>query len=372
MYSLPIRILFCVALSLALQFVHAQGAPEGISYQAIVRDPSGNEIVNESVSIEFAVRSVSPDGPIAYEEFHAMVSTNQYGLFHVSVGSGVNTGNGLYNELSALPWGSADYFLEVRATIPGQGASEIIGVTQLLTVPYAFYANRAETVAIESDGDTQNELIDDFSLNGAVLTITENNADYSIDLSGLLAGGGDNDNDPQNELIESAQLSNNNVLTITEAGVNTSVDLDQVAHSTWSQSQDAVFQDQLQVGIGTAEPQSRLHVNGSVSFAVATLSEGLYDLSVLSDLANKHVFICRVTDGDVNIELPSAAASAGRTYMFRKYFDGAVTSNDVNLSAVSGEFVDGQVIYGMDHIYAEYLTIISDGLNWYVIEHAKE
>lgn len=372
MYSPPIRILFCLVLSLAFGYARAQGVPEGISYQAVVRDPSGNEIVNESVSIEFAIHSSSTDGPVVYEEFHALVNTNQYGLFQVNIGNGVNTGNGLYNNLSAVPWGSADFFLEVRATIPGQGASEIIGVSQLLTVPYAFYANRAQTVAVESDGDTQNELIDDFSLDGAVLTITENNADYSVDLSGLLTGGGDNDSDPQNELIESAQVSGNNILTITEGGVNTSIDLDQVAHSTWSQSANAVYQDQMNVGIGTATPQSSLHVDGSVSFAVATLGEGLYNLTVQPDLAEKHVFICQVSDGDVNIELPSAATATGRTYKFRKYFTTPVTSNDVNLSAVDGEFVDGQLIYGMNHIYAEYLTIISDGQNWYVIEHAKE
>jgi hypothetical protein len=348
-----------------------QGVPDAISYQAVVRDPSGNELVNEAVSITFAVRSGAPDGELVYEEFHAAVITNQYGLFQLNIGEGVNTGNGQYNGLNLIPWGMGNYFLEVSATIPGQGASEIIGVSQLLTVPFAFFANRAQTVAIESDGDTQNELIDDFSLTGTLLTITENNEDYSVDLSSIVGGGG-NDNDPQNELISSSQISPDHVLTITEAGVNTSVDLQSVAYATWNEDENGVYQQQQHVGIGTATPTSRLHVEGSYSASVVTLSSGLHDMNSQTDLADNQVFICNVTDEDVNIELPPAANCEGRIYKFRKFFSGVVTSNDVNLAAFGSELVDGQTIFGMNHIYTEYLTIISDGLNWYVIEHSKE
>jgi hypothetical protein len=366
-----LRFLFVMIASLAVAGVTAQGVPVGISYQAIVRDPSGNEIVNETVTVEFAIRLGAPDGPITYEEFHATVITNQYGLFNVNIGNGVNTGNGTYSSLALVPWGSDVFFLEVRATIPGQGASEIIGVSQLLTVPYAFFANRAQTVAVESDGDTQNELIDDFSLNGTVLTITENNADYAVDLSGLIGSGG-NDNDPENELITSAQISQTYELTVTEGGNNTSIDLSSVAYATWQEGVNSVFQNEHRVGIGTDSPQSGLHLEGSLSLSVATLTGGFYDFNSQTDLADKSVFVCNVSDEDVTIELPSATVCSGRIYKFRKFFSGVVTSNDVNLSAVADEYVDGQSVFGMNHIYAEYLTIISDGSNWYVIDHSKE
>lgn len=366
-----LSFLFIALCCMKVTGILAQNVPNGISYQAIVRDLSGNEIVNETVTIEFAIRTGTPDGSIAYEEFHGSVSTNQYGLFNLTIGTGVNTGIGTYNSLALIPWGSTAFFLEVRANIPGQGATEIIGVSELLTVPYAFFANKAQTVEVESDGDTQNELIDDFSLNGTILTITENNADYSVDLSAL-SGGGDNDNSPDNELITSVQLSPDHTITLTEGGSDITVDLTSVAHATWDEGTDAVYQNDHPVGIGIDSPQSRLHVGGSLSLAVSTLSGGIYDFVTDAQLADKSVFICNVTTEDVTIQLPSAVTAAGRIYKFRKFFNGAVTSNDVNLAAVDSEYIDGQTVYGMNHIYPEYLTIISDGFNWYIIDHAKE
>jgi len=371
MYPRIKRILSFVFLVLCSVVAYAQSVPDSISYQAVVRDLSGNEIANESVTIEFAIRSGNPVGPIVFEEFHSLVNTNQYGLFSVFVGNGVPTGNGLYNSLTMIPWEMNIYFLEVRATIPGQGAAQIIGVSQLLTVPYAFYAAKAGSVITESDGDTQNELIDDFYLNGSVLTITENNADYSVDLSGL-AGGGDADADASNELITDVVVTPAHTLQITEASTTTNTDLSTVAYATWSESSTAVFQTTQNVGIGTEDPKSTLDVNGSVSLSVISLNEGLHDLVSNPSLASKTVFICNVTSADVSIELVSAATCPGRIYKFRKFFTGAVTSNDVNIAAANGETVDGQNIYGMNSIYAEYLTIISDGNNWFVIDHAHE
>ncbi len=347
----------------------AQMAPDQISYQAVVRDNFGNELSDQAVTIEFAVRQGSIDGVIVFEEYHDLVQTNQYGLFSAIIGNGIPTGVGLFTTMSLIPWQNDIFFLEVRAAIPGQGSTQILGVSQMLAVPYAFYAAKAGSVLFESDGDTQNELIDGFALDGTILTITENNDDYSVDLSALTGGS---DGDPANELITDVVLNSTNQLEITEGGIVHTIDFDEAIHSTWQENASGVFNEIDKIGIGTSEPSSSLTVQGSVACSVTMLNGEYYNLSSNPDNEETLIFLCDVTAQDVTIGLIPASTCPGRIYKFRKMFTGVVTSNDVSIVATAGEYIDGLPIYEMTNIYAEYAAIVSNGVNWYVIEHSKD
>lgn len=348
----------------------AQLSPDGISYQAVVRDAFGNELVNQTVTVEFAIRSGVPDGNIVYEEIHNLIPTNQFGLFTAIIGGGVETGNGIYSSLNLIPWENQTYFLEVRAIIPGQGNPQLIGVSQLLSVPYALFASEAASVLYESDGDTQNELIDDFSLSGSVLTITENNLDYSVDLSSLPLSSGDPSS--ENELISTVAISSSHQLTIEEGANDFEVDMSGLAYATWNESTSAVYNTTQKVGVGTSNPTSTLQVNGSLAVGVATINGGDYDMNASSANADVSVLICDVTTDDVIIHLVPAASCPGRMYKFRKWFDGITTSNDVLIVGASGELVDGSDLYELSSINAEYATIISNGTAWFIIDHYHE
>jgi len=69
----------------------AQNAPGKISYQAVVRDNQGNELVDQSVSVNFTIHKASADGEVVYSEHHNLVQTDQFGLFSTLIGEGIST-----------------------------------------------------------------------------------------------------------------------------------------------------------------------------------------------------------------------------------------------------------------------------------------
>lgn len=326
------RNLFLLLVGLMLfDYSRAQEFPSGISYQAVVRDINGDELSNSSVTIEFSIRKNTFDGPVVFDESHNLIETNQFGLFTTVIGNGVNTGMGVFTSLEEIDWNDDHYFLEVRAVIPGQGTLQILGVSQLLAVPYALYALKAESVLNEGDGDTQNEL------------------------------------------ITSVEAASENELNITEGDVTNTYNVSSISYATWDKSAGAVYNDEEKIGIGTSEPNSSLSLSGSFGARVLKVNGTTYDMNVANSSAEHvHVLLCDVTSGQVTIQLISATSCEGRMYKFRKYFDGGSTTNVVSLVPSSGELIDGLAAYSMSHSLSEYVTIISDGAGWFLIDHAKE
>ncbi|MFN5294733.1 MAG: hypothetical protein ACK5BL_04330 [Flavobacteriales bacterium] len=360
-----IKLVFAAVLSVTCTFVAAQLAPGKISYQAVVRDTQGNELVDQSVSVNFTIHKSSSDGEVVYSENHNLVQTDQFGLFSTLIGDGIPTGQGIFNSLGEIQWETDDYFLEVSAGQPGS-IPQVVGVSQILAVPYSYYSTRAGSVVNEADGDTQNELIDDFTMNGTTLELTEQGVTFGVDLSSVLTENLDD------ELISQSYLSADHLLTIQENDHASMVNLSSIAYATWNENQQSVFTTNQSVGINTPNAQSTLQVNGSFAVGVSKINTGVYDLNSDLTLANKTVIIGDVAAGDIQLLLMPASSCAGRTYKFRKFFQGALTANDLTVTPFAGETIDGLTSYVMDSNTAEYLTIISDGQDWYVIDHYHE
>lgn len=125
--------------------VNAQ-APQAVDYQGIARDPLGNPLVNQALGIEFTIHQTSSTGLVVYEEQH-FVSTNQFGLYSVKLGLGTPT----TGTFSAINWSTGLYFLEIGMDITGGTNFAAAGTSQLLSVPYALYA---ETAGSSSGGPT--------------------------------------------------------------------------------------------------------------------------------------------------------------------------------------------------------------------------
>jgi hypothetical protein len=110
--------------------------PQGISYQAIALNNSGNPVVSSNVGIRLSVVDNSATGTVLYTETHTK-TTNTQGLFNLVIGQGtVTTGT-----FSTINWSTNSKFLKVEMDIAGGTNYVLVGATQLLSVPYAMAAD---------------------------------------------------------------------------------------------------------------------------------------------------------------------------------------------------------------------------------------
>lgn len=107
-------------------------APASFKYQAVLRDARGNIRANTSTSIVISILQGNTTGTSVYRETHS-ASTDGYGLINLEIGKGIAT----IGTFSGINWGTSTYF--VKVTVDGVE----MGTAQLLSVPYALYANNA-------------------------------------------------------------------------------------------------------------------------------------------------------------------------------------------------------------------------------------
>jgi hypothetical protein len=117
-------------------------APTQINYQGIARKHNGHPIDNDNITLRLTIRDGSAGGAVVYQEVRA-VMTNEFGLFHVAIGSpGATSSTGT---VGGVNWALGAKFLQVEMD-PNAGSSFTnMGTTQLLSVPYALYSNTAGT-----------------------------------------------------------------------------------------------------------------------------------------------------------------------------------------------------------------------------------
>ncbi|MDH7464508.1 hypothetical protein QEG73_24640 [Chitinophagaceae bacterium 26-R-25] len=121
-------------------------APQALNYQAIARNADGSIISNQSVTVKFTVLENSANGTAIYQETH-LATTNNFGLFTLSIGKG----NATSGNFSSINWGSGSKFLSVEIALKGNAFS-LQGTTQLLSVPYALYAEKSGSGAKGEQG----------------------------------------------------------------------------------------------------------------------------------------------------------------------------------------------------------------------------
>lgn len=243
-------------LMIQLNTAHGQ-APEGVNYQAIARDNSGNALVNQMISVRFGILQGSATGSLLYEERYDMITTNDFGLFNLVIGEGAQTNNGSVSNFSQINWGAGPIFLRVEVD-PGSGF-ENLGTSELVSVPYALYAKNSGSAlsagngiliqnnTIINDGDlsTTNELVSSLQLNGNSLELVDAGATLTVDLSQYndsgqvvdtasairtyinnIVQGIYSDTSASNELLTNALL-NGQTLQIIDAGGTYNINLSQ-------------------------------------------------------------------------------------------------------------------------------------------------
>lgn len=360
--------IYCILLGVLIIYngspIQAQSIPQGISYQAMARSAEGNPLANSFIDVKLGIRTESINGPLAWAEEHG-VSTDSYGLFNLIIGDGVSTGEGSAATFEEISWADNSHFLSVWID-PGIGSYELMGTSQLLSVPYAMVAGRALNVD-DADPNPTNELISNFSLNGSILEIQEADNLHSVDLGEVLSDGDEN---PNNESLTLLQLQGN-ILNIVESGQVHQLDLSPIADDgDWTKEEGKVFNTTDRIGIGTSEPGSSLHVQGSISGKI-TLHSGPDEFN-LNEL--HYVLIANVNDQNLTVNLPDATTCEGRIYIIKKtsnQAEGVPITNTLNVIAAPGQSIDGNPNHLLNSFFRQEISIISDGSLWWIINRSS-
>ncbi|MDA8572961.1 fibrobacter succinogenes major paralogous domain-containing protein [Flavobacteriaceae bacterium] len=154
---------YLLFLALSLNFTLQAQAPQGFNYQATVRNSSGDLIVNTNVYFKFNVMQGSQTSLPVFTEIH-YVPTDDLGQVNLVIGQGTAI-EGVFSELD---WSLGSYYLGIELDT-GSGYVAM-GTTQLLSVPYALYAENSgnstpttpnlETVLAENNSANNQQIKD--------------------------------------------------------------------------------------------------------------------------------------------------------------------------------------------------------------------
>ena len=258
--------LLTIALLLAAAIASAQ-APQGVNYQAVVRDGSGNLITSGTVNMRFTILQGSSSGTSVYQETQS-VAPISYGLVNVVIGSG----NIVLGSFPGIGWGSSSYYLKVEADPTGGNNFAALGnPTQFQSVPYALNAGNGNWAL--SSGNIYN------TNTGGYVGIGTATPTGPLNISCPIYGASFNvyDFQPFGGQVEVAEVSSPNGplfrLYGGTQGKYMDLGVDSFGDFTLNNGGTGstvlyVDQNTSNVGIGTASPNYTLEVQSSTEYAI--------------------------------------------------------------------------------------------------------
>ena len=113
-------------------------APQAFNYQGVARDLSGSPIPDQSIGLRISILQGTITGPEVYKELH-LVNTNILGLFTIQIG----LGTAVNSSFNLIDWSNGNHFLKIEIDENGGSNYMDLGTSQLLSVPYALYAENS-------------------------------------------------------------------------------------------------------------------------------------------------------------------------------------------------------------------------------------
>jgi hypothetical protein len=131
-----IGILFYCLILLTASITAA--VPQSFKYQAVVRDNTGSVIANKNIGVRLSILKNNASGISVYTETHA-VTTSNLGIINLEIGKGTAVSGNMQN----IAWGSDNFFIKIEMDENGGSSYTLVGTSQLISVPYALFANSA-------------------------------------------------------------------------------------------------------------------------------------------------------------------------------------------------------------------------------------
>jgi hypothetical protein len=130
--------LFCF-----VNFVAWAQTPQSFSFQGLARGTNGNPISKSTIAIRASIINNTANGTLLYQERFTQL-TDTFGLFNINIG----TGSVLSGTFATIDWGNGNKFLKIEYDPAGGTSYVLAGNTQLLSVPYALFAQTTGDTSI--------------------------------------------------------------------------------------------------------------------------------------------------------------------------------------------------------------------------------
>lgn len=156
-------------------------APQAFNYQGVVRDNTGLPVSNSNINLKALILHGDINGQVVFSESHNLI-TSDNGIFSIKIGRGTLI-DGNFN---SIVWNEGAHFLRIEVDFSGGNNFEFLGASQLLSVPYALYAENTnlnvgsgldyndDILTNSGDLDSLNE-IQNLSLENDSLRISKSN-----------------------------------------------------------------------------------------------------------------------------------------------------------------------------------------------------
>ena len=265
-------------------------APQGINYQAALRNGSGQALSNTAVTMRLGIYSGAGATVKVYEETHALTS-NSTGVVDCVIGKGSVTSG----SFSAINWGSDQFNL--KAEVNSGGGFLDLGTQQLISVPYSLYSNQSGGLSgnlppsqISAGGAAADQVLSWNGSNWVPKNPTLGTITGVTTGTGLTGGGTSgtltlnalntdplwNANQLQGVNIRSGVVPvvggilragtngwEPSVETVRAVGTGLSLGSGGTINSVWTQNGSDIYNNNTgRVGIGTSKPTFPLHIAG--------------------------------------------------------------------------------------------------------------
>ncbi|MFN3175353.1 MAG: phage tail protein [Phaeodactylibacter xiamenensis] len=129
--------------------LHAQ-APDGFTYQAVIRDAEGALLANSPVGLRFNILAACNESNIEYQEIHT-TTTDENGVATVVIGEGAQTAG----DFSAIDWSAADFCLKEEIDPAGSsGNYTLSATTPLKSVPFSYFSSTSAQAMVAEEANT--------------------------------------------------------------------------------------------------------------------------------------------------------------------------------------------------------------------------
>jgi trimeric autotransporter adhesin len=141
------KVFLLLSVLLFISSTDTIGQGLGLNFQGVARSANGTILVSQKITLKFSIINSNENGLLEYAE-SKLVTTNNQGVFSLVIGD-TNTINKVGN-FQNINWKIFPKYLKIEMDPNAGNQFMLMGITQLQTVPYAYFSNFSGGVNAEN------------------------------------------------------------------------------------------------------------------------------------------------------------------------------------------------------------------------------